>query len=125
MWTELVSRNPENYTYFCGLECCALNQFDQVSSFTHLQLPSTELALTEEQRSTLESLYAALREKYPRSNAIQFIQLHLLEGDAFSDLCKTMTVRAIRKGIPSFFNTLETVFAHHPEKVGEGVSFDV
>lgn len=125
MWTELVSRNPENYTYFRGLECCALNQFDQFSSFTHLQLPSTEFALTEEQRSTLESLYAALREKYPRSNAIQFIQLHLLEGDAFSDLCKTMTVRAIRKGIPSFFNTLETVFAHHPEKVGEGVSFDV
>ena len=111
LWQELVRRNPENYVYFRGLECCALDPF------AHIALPSSSLSLSSSQRETLLALYRQLAEAYPKSNAIQYIQLYLLEGDAFNDLCSAMTERAVRKGIPSFFNTLETVFDRSPEKV--------
>lgn len=117
LWQELVRRNPENYVYFRGLECCALDLFDRYDSFTHVALPSSSLPLSSSQHDALLALYSQLAETYPKSNAIQYIQLYLLEGDAFSDLCSMMTERAVRKGIPSFFNTLQTVFDRSPEKV--------
>ena len=117
LWQELVRRNPENYVYFRGLECCALDLFDRYDSFAHIALPSSSLSLSFSQREILLALYRHLAEAYPKSNAIQYIQLYLLEGDAFNDLCSAMTERAVRKGIPSFFNTLETVFDRSPEKV--------
>ena len=120
MWEGLLKRNSENYRYFRGLECCVLNQFASFSSLQKLELLSTTGTLTEEQRETLQSLYKDLALQYPQSTAIQLIHLNLMNETDFATACNALIIKAIRKGIPSFFKSLRGMFVRSPSRV----SFD-
>lgn len=108
LWEELLAGNPENYAYYRGLECCVLDCWSRFDSFVGMELPS-DGALEETQRAKLATLLESLWTKYPRCNAIPHIQLRFLKGAAFEKVLETMLVRAMRKGIPSFFSGVKSV----------------
>ena len=117
LFEDLLRTNNENYLFYRGLECCVLNCWDQFDSYKTMQLPSTVLALSEAQRTLLGDLYTHLKKEHPRCNAISYIQLQFLQGEAFEALLDAMLKKAVRKGIPSFFNSLRGLFQREPEKI--------
>lgn len=116
LWEDLLDINEENYLYYRGLECCVLDMWDKFDSFKGMQLPSRQI-LSDEQRDTLRSLYKDLHAKHPRSNAVSFIQLYFLQGDEFKQLLNIRIMKAVRKGIPSFFSCLKILVHTDIEKL--------
>ncbi len=116
LWKELLDICEENYLYYRGLECCVLDLWNTFDSYKGMELPSGQ-KLLEDQRISLRSLYRDLQAKYPRSNAVSFIQLAFLEGEEFKEFLNRMIMKAVRKGVPSFFSCLKTLVKKNPAKL--------
>ena len=116
LFEELLMTNNENYLFYRGLECCALKCWDQFDTYKNMQLPSTSPSLSDDQRAVLCDLYSHLKQVHPRCNAISYIELQFLQGEAFEELLNTMVKKAVRKGIPSFFNSLRGLLQRDSSK---------
>lgn len=96
-----------------SLYMCAVLQLegdicDEALRLTGTQTLATMLPLTEEQTTALRVAYDDLKEKFPRSHAIQRIPLTMLDGD---ELRKGMDARCrkdLTKGVPSLCSELRS-----------------
>ncbi|KAK3576854.1 hypothetical protein CHS0354_012909 [Potamilus streckersoni] len=88
VYRELISRNPENWAYYKGLE----NAF---------QLDGEEEQL---------KLYTEMQEKFPRTAAPRRIPLTFTTGDLFKRLLDKYLRSSFHKGVPPLFVTLKSVY---------------
>ena len=99
-----------------------LNCFEEYEKLDKIQLLSTTRVFTKSQVKILLDYYQpCLSQPYP-SQAVQTIMLYLLSGEEFASLYKKQAIRAIRKGIPSFFRSSRSVLNLQPEKVSIVIS---
>ena len=94
---------------------CLLQCFDRFDAFTGNETPSTG-ACSQEQRALLLPCYLALQREFPRSLVVPQILLYVLEGADFEARVASELRRAVRKGVPSFFNTLKPLCRAQPDK---------
>ena len=97
------------------MRSCLLQCFDRFDSFTDNETPSTS-ACSSEQRALLLSCYLALQQQFPCSLVVPQILLYVLEGADFEARVTSELQRAVRKGVPSFFNTLKPLCRARPDK---------
>ncbi|KAG0580042.1 hypothetical protein M758_4G144800 [Ceratodon purpureus] len=103
IYRKLLDVNPDNYHYYEGLQKC-------------LGLAPDGKVYTSEQVQKLVEVYSDLSKKYPRSAAAKRIPLDLLEGDAFKAAVSMYVRPFLRKGVPSLFSDLRSLYSH-PGKV--------
>lgn len=97
-WRNLVHENPECHAYFVGLQRAKGLSLDSGSSDS-----TTE--------AKLMALYDELAAKYPRSNAVQRLPLKYATGDAFVERATAYLTTKLRKGVPSLFVDIKTLYA--------------
>ncbi|KAK8790969.1 hypothetical protein WA158_005600 [Blastocystis sp. Blastoise] len=114
---ELLNSNAENYKFYRGLECCLLQMPDLYTSESRQELPSTTLTLTEQQRSSLISMYLSLISRLPRAHAPKTILLYIYTDDAFINHIQPILRKAVRKGIPSFLNSIKPLLLKDNKKL--------
>ena len=104
-WLSLVLAQSDTYYMHVGLQCAALSLPLETSlamlKLRRLELPSTVLVLTPEERSLLVALYTSLDSKLKHSSVVLRIKLTFLEGDEFSTLLQQHIRRGLSSGIPS------------------------
>ena len=99
-----------------------LNCFEEYEKLDKIQLLSTTRVLTKSQVKILLDYYQPCLSQPHPSQAVQTIMLYLLSGEEFDTLYKKQAIRAIRKGIPSFFRSIRSVLNLQPEKVSIVIS---
>ena len=92
-YRSLIHRNPENRTYFLGLEK-ALGAEDNAG------------------RKAMKPMYDEYAEKNPRGDAARRIPLDFLEGDDFRQAADTYLRRLLTKGIPSTFANIKALYSN-------------
>lgn len=103
IYQKLLEVNPDNYHYYEGLQKC-------------LGLTPDGEVYTSEQVEKLVEVYGDLRKKYPRSAAAKRIPLDFLEDDAFTAAVSQYVRPFLKKGVPSLFSDLRSLYSH-PGKV--------
>lgn len=82
-----------------------------------MELLSTTRVLSEEDSGILLSFYQSQMNQSHPSQAVRSVLLHLLKGEEFTSLYTSMCKNAVRKGVPSFFRSIRSVFRIQSEKV--------
>ena len=109
-WLDLLKDEPENYQYHSGLQCVALGCEPDVClkmfPLKCLNLPCTELQLTEEQRQLLLNMYekeTGLSEDKYGALVVRKIKFSLLEGDALRQEMEAHIKQCLSKGLPALY----------------------
>jgi peptide alpha-N-acetyltransferase len=89
-YMALLERNPENSNYYYGLVRAKGVEGDDYK--------------------TLKAIYDQWAEKNPRSDAPRRIPLDFLEGQAFQEAADIYLQRMLRKGVPSTFANIKTLY---------------
>ncbi|KAG0242048.1 N-alpha-acetyltransferase 16, NatA auxiliary subunit-like protein [Mortierella sp. GBAus27b] len=95
-YRALLAHNPDNLAYFDGLRKSIGLGADQLSA--------------EEQTKVLE-MFKGLQTEYPRSNAAKRLPLRYATGDAFVKIADGYLRNMLRKGVPSLFVNIKTLYA--------------
>ena len=103
-WGRLVADQPDNYRFLTGLQTAHLELSPEVSeemfALKNLELPSTTLNLSVEQRATLAAVHRF--EKF-RSQAASKIVVSLLEGEEFRTELDSYLRLNLHKAVPSLY----------------------
>lgn len=88
VYEELVERNPENWSYFEGLEksCRCENPED------------------------ILAIYKRISEKFPRASAPKRLPLNIATGELFEKVVDEYLRKMLRKGVPPAFVTLRGLY---------------
>ena len=105
VFTELVSRNPENVRYHAGRQAAALRTSRMVEQWQGEELePSSE--------ETLRSMYAALQKEFPRSSVCSRLPLDFARSpEYFKEVLAAYVLPVVRKGVPSLYANLKPLTA--------------
>ncbi len=124
-WLALVTAQPDNYRFHCGLQTAYL-ELDATTSkdmfaLKRLQLPSTTLSLDAAQKTTLKELYATLIAQHKRSAANKIVlSLHQGTEELRGPLDAFMKTN-LRNAIPSLFQEVAALICVpdevHPARV--------
>ncbi|KAF8982870.1 N-alpha-acetyltransferase 16, NatA auxiliary subunit [Entomortierella lignicola] len=95
-YSILLDHNSDNFAYFDGLR-------------RSLGLDSDNLS-ADDQVKVLD-LFKSLQQKYPRSNAVKRLPLRYATGDAFVKTADEYLRNMLRKGVPSLFVNIKTLYA--------------
>ncbi|KAF9195710.1 N-alpha-acetyltransferase 16, NatA auxiliary subunit, partial [Haplosporangium sp. Z 27] len=95
-YRDLLSVNPDNMAYFEGLRKSIGLGAEQLSA--------------EEQVKLLE-LFGEFQKEYPRSNAAKRLPLRYATGEAFVKIADEYIRNMLRKGVPSLFVNIKTLYA--------------
>ncbi|KAI8325972.1 N-terminal acetyltransferase A, auxiliary subunit [Martensiomyces pterosporus] len=106
-YQDLIERNPDNKEYVRGYLAC--NGLD-------LAQPGDKDAILE----VVESLQA----QFPRSNTLKFLPLTFCEGESFAKAADALAKHALRKGIPSLFTSMKTLYANEAKGAALGTLFE-
>lgn len=98
----LIAKNTENHGYYRQLEA-VLGVDGDVAK--------------------LEATYDALAVQYPKSDAVRRLPLDFLSGDAFATAVRKYVVGPIRKGVPSLFRNLKSLYADRAKAAVMGEAF--
>lgn len=98
----LIAKNTENHGYYRQLEA-VLGVDGDVAK--------------------LEATYDALAVQYPKSDAARRLPLDFLSGDAFASAIRRYVVAPIRKGVPSLFRNLKSLYADRAKAAAMGEAF--
>mmetsp|Transcript_13670 Transcript_13670/g.57854 ORF Transcript_13670/g.57854 Transcript_13670/m.57854 type:complete len:849 (-) Transcript_13670:900-3446(-) len=98
----LIAKNTENHGYYRQLEA-VLGVDGDVAE--------------------LEATYDALAVRYPKSDAVRRLPLDFLSGDAFAGAVRKYVVGPIRKGVPSLFRNLKSLYADRAKAAVMGEAF--
>ncbi|KAJ2009600.1 hypothetical protein GGI04_000323 [Coemansia thaxteri] len=93
-YQELIERNPDNDNYVRGYLAC--NGLD--------------MACAEDAEAVLEVI-GSLQQQFPSSSTLKFLPLTFCEGDAFVKAAELLAKHALRKGIPSLFTSMKTLYS--------------
>lgn len=99
-YLSLLSFNSENYSYYEGLQKSLGLSFEggKVQDNEHVE--------------KLAELYSSLQYKYPGSAAAKRIPLDFLEINTFREAAANYVRPFLRKGIPSLFSDLRSLYQH-------------
>lgn len=100
IFRQLLTLNPETYSYHHGL-ACALDIYETASA------PAT---YTVDQVSKLTALYDELSKEFPRAAAVERIPLTFTSGADFETRLIAYLQKRLRKGIPSLFRDLRALY---------------
>ena len=103
LWLRLMESNADDVLFVRGLEGCALGTLQGIEN------PEKPNDWTHEERTKLRSLYERLESRFPGSLAVRHRRLRLEEGEEFDRTFDKELLRAVRKGIPSFFRSVRDV----------------
>jgi peptide alpha-N-acetyltransferase len=92
----IISQNPDNYAYLDGLCKSVGLGHDNLS--------------TEDQVKVLD-LFKQLQQEYPRSNLAKRLPLRYATGEVFVNLADDYLRMMLRKGVPSLFVNIKTLYA--------------
>lgn len=135
-WLLLVTQQPDNYRFHCGLQTAHL-QLDTATStamfaLKRLELPSTTLSLSESQRVSLRALY---KQNNFKSKSIHKIVLSLFHyrhsssdsaADAeFEAVLDQHITRFLRDGMPSLYNDISALLRSDIEEGQKQAKFVV
>ncbi|KAJ2159387.1 hypothetical protein GGF46_003051 [Coemansia sp. RSA 552] len=93
-YQDLIERNAENNDYIIGYLAC--NGLDMARSEDH---------------EAIIEVIDGLRQLFPTSNRLRFLPLTFSSGDSFRHEAEALAKYALRKGIPSLFSTLKSLYA--------------
>lgn len=96
-YRAMVARNPDNFAYFDGLRNSMGLGHDDLSA---------------EEEAKLLDLFKELQKEYPRSNAAKRLPLRFATGDAFVKVADEYMRNNLRKGVPSLFVNMKTLYAN-------------
>ncbi|OJJ49399.1 hypothetical protein ASPZODRAFT_1468944 [Penicilliopsis zonata CBS 506.65] len=91
-YTALIERNPENSVYYDAL--------------------IRVKGIPKDDHKALKAVYDSWVDKNPRGDAPRRIPLDFLEGDDFKQAADTYLQRMLRKGVPSLFANIKTLYAN-------------
>ncbi|KAF9151527.1 N-alpha-acetyltransferase 16, NatA auxiliary subunit [Linnemannia schmuckeri] len=91
----LIAHNPDNFAYFDGLRKSIGLGHDNLSA---------------EEEARLLDLFKELQKEYPRSNAAKRLPLRYATGDAFVKVADEYMRNNLRKGVPSLFVNMKTLY---------------
>ncbi|KAF9115827.1 N-alpha-acetyltransferase 15, NatA auxiliary subunit [Mortierella sp. AM989] len=100
-YRTMLSVNPDNMAYFEGLRKSVGLGADQLSA--------------EEQVKLLE-LFRDFQKEYPRSNAAKRLPLRYATGEAFVKIADEYIRSMLRKGVPSLFVNIKTLYTDSEKK---------
>ncbi|KAF9421043.1 N-alpha-acetyltransferase 15, NatA auxiliary subunit [Podila epigama] len=98
---SLVALNPDNYGYFDGL---------LKSKGLNADTPSKE------DQAKILALLKDLQKEYPRSNIAKRLPLKFATGETFVTLADEYLRTMIRKGVPSLFNNIKTLYVDNAKE---------
>lgn len=104
VWRGLVKINPDNQQFHYGLISARLH-IDPKTAQTTL-VSSTEESVVK----NLTELYEELAKEYPRCLAVRRIPLDFLQGEAFQRALEAFIQRDLRRGVPSLFIGLKSLY---------------
>ncbi|KAJ2639036.1 hypothetical protein GGF44_002724, partial [Coemansia sp. RSA 1694] len=102
-YQELIERNPDNNNYVRGYLAC--NGLD--------------MACADDKEAVLEVINS-LQQQFPSSNTLKFLPLTFCEGDSFVQAAEALAKHALRKGIPSLFTSMKTLYANEAKGAALG-----
>ncbi|KAL6582847.1 N-alpha-acetyltransferase 16, NatA auxiliary subunit [Orobanche minor] len=102
IYVELLSQNPENYSYHAGLQKCVATSDNGQYSPNAVQ--------------ELKDLYKSLGEQHSSSSAVKRIPLDFLQGDEFRKALDIYIRPLLHERVPSVFSDLRSLY-EHPDKV--------
>ncbi|BBN20005.1 N-alpha-acetyltransferase 15/16, NatA auxiliary subunit [Marchantia polymorpha subsp. ruderalis] len=98
VYRYLLDMNPDNYSYYDGLQkCLGLSRVEN-GSYSPSQLEK------------LVELYTSLQRQYPKSSAAKRIPLDFLQGIEFVEAAKTYITFFLSKGVPSLFSDIRPLY---------------
>ena len=100
LWERLMEQNSDDLLTIRGLEGCVLGSIEGIET------PEKTTDWTHEERTKLRGLYDRLMGRFPGSLVLRHRHLRLLEGAEFEKEFELELLRAVRKGIPSFFRSV-------------------
>jgi peptide alpha-N-acetyltransferase len=104
-YRALLKINAENYAYHYGLAC----------SLGIIAQPSTPQDFSDDESKQLTTLYVELKKEFPDNTAVERIPLNFLKATAFETALANYFTRSIRKGIPSLFRDLRSLYSDAPK----------
>ena len=111
-WLSLLLGQPENYQLHVGLQIAVLELGVEDSkamfALKHLDLPSSVLQLSAEQRAKLLDVYdkeSCLNQKFS-ATGMRKIRFSLLEGDAMKESLQQHIKTCLIKGIPALYQDI-------------------
>lgn len=97
-YRDLVSINPDNHDYHYGLR-------------NAMQLENQDgSTLSSEQQDKMAKLYDELSKEFPKSDATQRLPLTFITGELFKQRLHKYAAPRLRKGIPSLFTDLKSLY---------------
>ncbi|KAF9575720.1 N-alpha-acetyltransferase 16, NatA auxiliary subunit [Mortierella alpina] len=94
-YRALLALNPDNVAYFEGLR-------------KSLGLGGEQM--TAEKEAKVLEMFEQLQKEYPRSNAAKRLPLRYATGDAFVSIADRYLRNMLRKGVPSLFVNIKTLY---------------
>ncbi|GJJ69727.1 N-alpha-acetyltransferase 15/16, NatA auxiliary subunit [Entomortierella parvispora] len=95
-YRTLISHNPDNFAYIDGLQ---------------KSLGLGNKSLTAEEEAIVVGMFQELQKEYPRSNAAKRLPLRYASGDSFASIADEYLRSMLRKGVPSLFVNLKTLYS--------------
>ncbi|KAJ1819837.1 hypothetical protein LPJ75_001087 [Coemansia sp. RSA 2598] len=92
-YQELIERNPDNKEYIYGYISC--NGLD---------------AKQAEDEDAVLDVVRTLQQQFPSSNTLRFMPLTFCNGENFVKAAESVAKHALRKGIPSLFNSMKVLY---------------
>ncbi|KAF9913252.1 N-alpha-acetyltransferase 16, NatA auxiliary subunit [Linnemannia zychae] len=93
----LIAHNPDNFAYFDGLRKSVGLGHDTLNA---------------EEEARLLDIFKELQKEYPRSNAAKRLPLRYATGDAFVKIADEYMRNNLRKGVPSLFVNMKTLYTN-------------
>ena len=94
-YRQLIAHNPDNFSYFEGLR---------------KSMGLGAKTLTAEEEVKVVDMLKGLQKEYPRSNVAKRLPLRYASGDAFATIADEYLRNMLRKGVPSLFVNIKTLY---------------
>ncbi|KAI9505128.1 hypothetical protein GGI25_000366 [Coemansia spiralis] len=106
-YQDLIERNPDNNNYICSYLLC--NGLD--------------MSRPEDKDAVLE-IIKGLQKQFPISNTLKFVPLTFCTGDDFVREADILAKYSLRKGIPSLFASMKTLYMNEAKGTALGKLFE-
>ncbi|KAH9714685.1 N-terminal acetyltransferase A complex auxiliary subunit NAA15 [Citrus sinensis] len=97
LYRALLSMNPDNYSYYEGLQKC-LGLYRDNGNYSSGEIDE------------LDALYKSLAQQYTWSSAVKRIPLDFLQGEKFREAAFNYVRPLLTKGVPSLFSDLSPLY---------------
>ncbi|KAJ1796139.1 hypothetical protein LPJ59_003933, partial [Coemansia sp. RSA 2399] len=106
-YQDLIKRNPDSNVYICG----------------YLSCNGLDISRPDDKDAVLE-IIRGLQQQFPTSNTLKFLPLTFCDGDDFAKEADKLAKFSLRKGIPSLFTSMKTLYTDQTKGEALGKLFE-